>query len=48
MRNFKFNFREIKEFLNAKSVQFNKKNEDIIYGSKLNCQLSDESIFGMD
>jgi CRISPR-associated endonuclease Csn1 len=48
MANSRFKFREIKQLLDARNSQFNKKNNDVIYGSRLNSRLSDEDIFGMD
>lgn len=48
MTNSKFNFEEIRELLDAKTSNFNKKDNDVIYGSRLNSRLSDGDIFGMD
>lgn len=48
MTNSKFSFKEIKTLLNAETSSFNKKDNDVIYGSRLNSQLSDEDLFGED
>ena len=47
MTHSKFTFSQVKELLQAETSNFNKKNSDIIYGSRLNYQLSNPDIFGV-
>ena len=44
----KFNFKQIKSLFKTRDIQFNKKDNELFFGSKLNYQLSNDELFGLD